>query len=64
MLVPYSKYTLVRRPLGFTLAFSVAVVSFTLDAAFVVTDGAADARNVRSEPRLVPASLVATRRKW
>jgi hypothetical protein len=39
-------------------------VSLTLDAAFVVTTGAADVKNVWSEPRLVPASLVATSRMW
>jgi hypothetical protein len=64
VLVPYSKYTFVAWPFGLTLPFSVAVVSFTLEAAFVVTTGAADVKNAWSEPRLVPASFVATRRMW
>ncbi len=64
MLVPYSKVTVVACPFGLTLALSVALVSFTLDAAFVVTAGAPEATKDWSEPRLVPASLVATRRKW
>src|SRR6266566_3294423 len=47
--VPYSKY---------------AVVACPFDAGFVVTAGAAVVTKVLSAPRLVPASLVATTRKW
>jgi len=64
VLVPYSKNTGVAWPFGLTLPFNVALVSFTFDAGFVVTVGAAEDTNVWSEPRLVPASFVATRRKW
>jgi hypothetical protein len=41
----------------------VAVESLTLDALLVVTVGAVAVVKVWSDPRLVPASLVATRRK-
>ena len=44
--------------------FSVADVGATELAASVVTDGAPTVENVWSAPRLVPASLVATSRKW
>src|SRR5205085_12099966 len=52
-------------PRGFTDAFSVALVRSTADAASVCTEGATtDVVNVRSGPRLVPAELLATMRKW
>ncbi len=43
---------------------SFAVVSPTLDAAFVLTAGAAEETKLWSPPRAVPASFVATTRKW
>jgi hypothetical protein len=61
--VPYSKYAVVVCPFGLAVPLRVAVESLTLDALFVVTDGATAVVKVWSDPRLVPASLVATRRK-
>jgi hypothetical protein len=64
VLVPYSKIAVVAWPFGFTVPLSVAVESRTLDAPVVVAAGATAVAKVWSEPRLVPASLVATSRKW
>ena len=62
MVVPYSKYQVVACPLGVTLPLSLAEVSPIELAAFVTTVGAPLVEKVWSAPRLVPASLVATRR--
>ena len=64
--VPYSNlHSLTSPPLGFTVAFSVAVVWATDEAALVTTVGAlGSVLNVSSEPLLVPPGLVATILKW
>jgi len=64
VVVPYSKWYVVEAPLGFTLPFTVAVVATTGSAACVATVGFRSVVNVWSEPVVVPAALVATRRKW
>jgi hypothetical protein len=61
--VPYSKIQLVACPFGVTVPLSLADVGVTEVAARVTTAGAPIVENVRSAPRLTPASLVATRRK-
>ncbi len=65
-MVPYSNsHLLTSPPLGFTVAFSVAVVWVTDDAALVTTVGAfGSVLNVSSEPLLVPPALVAEILKW
>ena len=62
MLVPYSKYQFVACPFGVTVPLSLADVSPIELADPVTTVGAVLVENVWSAPRLVPASLVATRR--
>src|SRR6266852_2068082 len=62
VLVPYSKYQVVARPSGFTLPLSVADVGVTAVAGAVTALGSPLVENVASAPRVVPASLVATRR--
>jgi hypothetical protein len=54
----------VSTPPGSSSPFSRADVEETELAAPVVAIGAPPGVNVRSSARLVPASLVATRRKW
>ena len=61
--VPYSKSQLVACPFGVTVPLSLAVVGAIEVAAPVTTAGAPIVENVRSAPRLTPASLVATSRK-
>ncbi len=60
--VPYSKYQLVAWPFGVIVPFRRADVGVTDVAASVVTAGAPNVVNVRSAPRVVPASLDATSR--
>jgi hypothetical protein len=62
--VPYSKYHEVERPFGLSEPPSVADVGPTDDAAPVATVGGLWVVNALSEPLTVPASLVATSRKW
>ena len=65
--MPYSNvHAVTSEPLGFTVAFRVAVVCAIDDAAPVTTVGATGAgvANVVSEPVLVPPALVAEMRKW
>ena len=64
--MPYSNlHSLTSPPLGLTVAFSVAVVWVTAEAAFVTTVGAlGSVLSVRSEPLLVPPALVAEILKW
>ena len=64
--MPYSNlHSLTSPPLGFTVAFSVAVVWVTAEAAVVTTVGAlGSVLNVSSEPLLVPPALVAEILKW
>ncbi len=62
MLVPYSMYHVVGRPLGSTVPFSVADVAVTLVAAVVTAAGADDVVRIPSAPCPVPAVLVATKR--
>jgi hypothetical protein len=51
--------------LGFTVAFSLAEVWVTSEAAVVTTVGAGGSVfNVSSEPLFVPPVLVAVIRKW
>ena len=64
VLVPYSKCQLVAWPLGTTLPRSVAADDETPLADEVVAPGTAPSEMVWSPPVAVPASLVATRRKW
>ena len=64
VLVPYSTYHEVERPFGFTEPPSVADVGPTPVAGPVTTVGAWSVVNAWSEPVDVPASLVATIRKW
>ena len=61
--VPYSNSQLVACPFGVTVPLSPADVGATEVAARVTTAGAPIVENVRSAPRLTPASLIATRRK-
>ena len=63
-LVPYSKYHVVERPAGLTEAERRAEVGPIWSAGPVVTAGALRVVRVRSAPVTVPASLVATMRKW
>ena len=63
VLVPYWTNHEVERPLGLTEPPSVAEVGPTARGGPVTTVGAVVVVNVRSEPLVVPASLVATRRK-
>ena len=64
--MPYSNlHSLTSPPLGLTVAFSVAVVWVTAEAALVTTVGAfGSVLSVRSEPLLVPPALVAEILKW
>jgi hypothetical protein len=62
--VPYSKYHEVERPFGLSEPPSVADVGPTDVAAPVATLGGLCVVNVLSEPVTLPASLVATSRKW
>ena len=64
--MPYSNlHSLTSPPLGLTVAFRVAVVWVSAEAAFVTTVGAfGSVLNVSSEPLLVPLGLVATILKW
>ena len=64
--MPYSNlHSLTSPPLGFTVAFSVAVVWVTAVAGFVTTvGGSGSVLNVWSEPSLVPLALVAEILKW
>jgi hypothetical protein len=64
VLFPYSKYHEVERPFEFNEPPSVADVGPTPAAAPVTTVGALWVVNVLSAPVTVPASLVATIRKW
>ena len=66
VVVPYSSsHLLTGPPLGLTVAFNVAVVWVTADAAFVTTAGAfGSVVSVSSEPLLVPPALVAEILKW
>ena len=57
-------YHVVDRPFGFTAPASVADVGPTAVAWAVATIGAPCVVNAWSEPVALPASLVATRRKW
>ena len=60
----YWKYQEVESPFGVTVPLRRAEVGAIELASSVVTDGAALVTNVASAPRVVPASLVATSRKW
>ena len=62
MLVPYSKYHVVARPLGSTVPVSVAEDTVMLVAAPVAATGAAGVVKIPSAPWLVPPALVATTR--
>ena len=64
--MPYSNlHSLTSPPLGLTVAFSVAVVWVTAEAALVTTvGGLGSVLSVRSEPLLVPPALVAEILKW
>jgi hypothetical protein len=62
VLVPYSKYHVVGRPLGSTVPFSIAEVVVTAVTLPVVVAGTDDVVRMPSEPRPVPALLVATKR--
>jgi hypothetical protein len=62
VLVPYSKYQLVACPFGVTVPLSFADVSPMELADPVTAEGAVVVEKVWSAPRLVPASLLATRR--
>jgi hypothetical protein len=62
VVVPYSKYQLVAWPFGVTLPASFAAVVVMADTEPVTAEGAPAVVKVRSPPRLVPASLVATSR--
>ena len=59
---PYSTCQVVSRPCGLTVPATVAVLPATDEAPPVVARGAVPVVNVLSAPRVVPASLVATRR--
>jgi len=61
---PYSKYHEVERAFGFTEPPRVAELGPTPVACPVITVGALWVANTWSTPVVVPASLVATRRKW
>ena len=63
---PYSKlHSVPAPPLGFTVAFTVAVVEAIDDAGLVSTAGAfGSVVKLASEPLLVPPVLTATTRKW
>jgi hypothetical protein len=62
---PYSSlHSLTSPPFGFTVAFSVAAVCVTAEAAFVSTvGGLGNVFSVKSPPLLVPPGFVATTRK-
>ena len=64
--MPYSSLQSVTTPpLGFTLAFRLAVVWVTADAAFVTTVGGfGSVVTVWSDPLLVPPAFVAEILKW
>ena len=62
--MPYSNHQVVERPFGVTVPWSVAVVGAIDEASPVTTTGAELVVNVASLPTAVPASLVATIRKW
>jgi hypothetical protein len=62
VLVPYSKYQLVGRPLGSTVPFSVADVVVTAVTLPVTAAGTEEVVRIPSAPRPVPAVLVATKR--
>ena len=64
--MPYSNSHFVTSPpFGFTVAFSVAVVCATAEAALVTTVGAlGSVLNVSSAPLLVPPAFVAEILKW
>ena len=64
--MPYSNSHFVTSPpLGLTVAFSVAVVAVTAEAAVVTTVGAlGSVLSVSSEPLLVPPAFVAEILKW
>src|SRR3954471_5010619 len=62
--VPYSNHQVVERPFGVTAPRRVAEVGAIAVASPVATVGAELVVNVASLPVVVPASLVATMRKW
>jgi hypothetical protein len=64
--VPYSSlHSVTLAPLGFTLAFRVALVWVIDDAFSVTTTGAlGSVLSVSSAPLLVPPAFVAEIRKW
>jgi hypothetical protein len=62
VLVPYSKYQLVASPLAVILPLSFAELWVSADAGAVTTVGGPKVEKLRSAPRLVPESLVATSR--
>ena len=62
--MPHSNRYVVERPFGSTLPLRVALVEPTELAADVVAAGGSAVTNEASEPVVVPASLVATSRKW
>ncbi len=61
---PYSTYTEVERPFGFTVPWTVAAVAPMAMTGPVTTVGPESVLNVRSSPLTVPALFTATRRKW
>ncbi len=63
LLVPHSKYAVLKAPLGLTVPFRVADVELILLAAFVVTIGAIPlVVKLTIDPRVIPALFCPTTR--